>query len=61
MGVRKLEEEVEKMTPEEVARKLKMGVEGVRAAIRQGKFPFRNSISRKNWTMELHNNKEKIL
>ncbi len=33
-------EEVERLTPADVARILKMSVEGVRAALRQDKFPF---------------------
>ena len=33
-------EEVERMTPAQVATKLNMSVEGVRAALRQDKFPF---------------------
>lgn len=35
-----MEEEIERMTPSEVAAKLKMSTEGVRAALRQNKFPF---------------------
>lgn len=39
-------EKIERITPAQVATKLNMSVEGVRAALRQDKFPFRNSISR---------------
>lgn len=39
-----MEEEIERMTPAEVAEKLHMSVEGVRACLRQDKFTFRNSI-----------------
>lgn len=35
-----MDEEVERMTPLEVATRLKMSTEGVRAALRQNKFPF---------------------
>lgn len=48
-----MEEEVERMTPTEVASILHMGAEGVRAALRQDKFPFRYSFQRKYRTMEL--------
>ena len=37
-------ENVERMTPAQVAEKLHMGAEGVRAALRQDKFPFRYSF-----------------
>lgn len=50
-------EEVERMTPIQVAEILHMSAEGVRAALRQDKFPFRYSISGEHWSMELHNNK----
>ncbi len=50
-------EEVERMTPAEVATKLHMTAENVRAGLRQDKFPFRSCISRKNRTMELLNYK----
>lgn len=33
-------EEVERLTPTDIAPILKMSVEGVRAALRQDKFPF---------------------
>ena len=33
-------EEVERLTPADIPSKLKMSVEGVRAALRQDKFPF---------------------
>ena len=33
-------EEVERLTPADIASKLKMSVEGVRAALRQDKFQF---------------------
>jgi hypothetical protein len=33
-------DEVERLTPAQVASKLKMSVEAVRAGLRQGKFPF---------------------
>lgn len=51
-------EEVERITPAQVALKLNMSVEGVRAALRQDKFPFRYSFSRKYGAMELHNYKK---
>lgn len=51
-------EEVERITPTQVATKLNMSVEGVRAALRQDKFPFRNSISREYRSMELYNYKK---
>lgn len=35
-----MEDEIERITPAQVAVKLKMSVEGVRAALRQDKFPF---------------------
>lgn len=38
--------DIERMTPAQVAIKLHMSVEGVRAGLRQNKFPFRNSFSR---------------
>ena len=34
------DEEIERLTPADIAPKLKMSVEGVRAALRQDKFPF---------------------
>lgn len=37
-------EEVERMTPAQVATKLHMSAEGVRAGLRQDKFPFRYSF-----------------
>ena len=48
-------EEVERLTPADIAPKLKMGVEGVRAALRQDKFPFGIAYQGK---MELLNNKK---
>jgi hypothetical protein len=33
-------EEIERLTPADIAPKLKMSVEGVRSALRQDKFPF---------------------
>ena len=53
-----MEEEIETMTVEETAKKLHKGVENIRAGLRQGKYPFRHSSTRKNRTMELHNNKK---
>lgn len=38
-------QEVKRMTPAQVATKLNMSAEGVRAALRQDKFPFRYSFS----------------
>ena len=34
------DEEIKRLTPADIAPKLKMSVEGVRAALRQDKFPF---------------------
>ncbi|MCI8759750.1 MAG: hypothetical protein HFJ34_01260 [Clostridia bacterium] len=51
-------QEIERMTPTEVASILHMNAEGVRAALRQDKFPFRNSFRRKHRAMELYNYKK---
>lgn len=47
-------QEIKRMTPAQVATKLGMSAEGVRAALRQDRFPFRHCFSRKNRSMELY-------
>ncbi len=53
--------EVERMTPSQVGAVLHMTAENVRAGLRQNAFPFRNSISGENRTMELYYYKKQIL
>ena len=49
---------VETLTPYEVGQKLNKNAETIRAGLRQGRFPFRYSHTRKNRSMGLFNNKE---
>lgn len=56
-----MDEDVEQMTPAEVGAILHRSAENIRAGLRQDKFPFRHSISRKYRTMELYNYKKQIL
>lgn len=46
---------VKTITPLEASKKLPMNAERIRAGLRQGKFPFRNSNTGKNRTLEIHN------
>lgn len=53
-------EKVKTMTPLEASKILPMNAEKIRAGLRQGKFPFRNSNTRENRTLEIHNIWKKI-
>ncbi len=52
-------EEIERLTPADVAKRLKMSAEGVRAGLRQGKFPFGTAFQGKTgqWNYIIIKNK----
>ena len=53
--------EVEKMSPTEVGKIIKMRAQSVRLGLQQGKFPFRSGNTKTGWQVDIQYNSVKGL